>query len=120
MSKIVQAINSMIANPSLITNVIKADDELFFLYKQKYKWSITRRDDGHHLWYYPDNLPLEDLAHIFSMGMDFKSIPMVHYHDGEIGTKEAKSSFAELYTTITEKAFGINEVLDDIISDGLI
>ena len=42
---------------------------------------------------------------------------MVTYKDTEIGTKEAKASFAELHTLIKERVYGVNDVLDDIISD---
>jgi len=42
---------------------------------------------------------------------------MVKYSDTEVGTKEAKSSFAELYTIVKERLYGVNDVLDDIISD---
>lgn len=117
MSKIVQAVNSMIANPALITNVMRGDSELFFLYKNKYKWSMAKRDNGHHLWYYPGDENLEVLVAFDGTGMGFEDIAMVHYHDGEIGTKEAKASFSELYTILSEKVYGIDTVLDDIISD---
>lgn len=118
MSKIVQAVNVMIANPSLISNVLKGDREIFFLYKNRYKWSMDRRDDGHHLWYYPGDDDLEYLVGAEIVGGPFEGISMVHYYDGEIGTKEAKASFAELYNVISEKVYGVDKVLDDIISDG--
>lgn len=116
MSKIVQAVNAMISNPDLISNVIPNEKEFFFLYKDKYKWSITRRDDSTHIiWYYPGTEHLESLAAYD--GQDWEGTPMVTYKDAEIGTKEAKASFSELYTLIKERAYGVNDVLDDIISD---
>ncbi len=117
MSKIVQAVNSMISNSDNITNAIRGQDrEIFFLYKDKYKWSMTRRNDGTHLlWFYPGNQSIEEMATYEPE--DWEGTPMVVYKDEEIGTKEAKASFAELFTIITEKLYGINEVLDDIISD---
>lgn len=116
MSKIVQAVNAMIANPEFITKVIRGESELFFLYKDKYKWSITKRDQGHYLWFYPGNETLEQLASY--EGHDWENgVLMVTYQDIEIGTKEARASFSELHTLIKEKLFGVNEVLDDIISD---
>lgn len=116
MSKIVQAVNAMISNPDLISNVIPNEKEFFFLYKNKYKWSITRNDNNVHvLWYYPGAESLESLAS--TDGPEWEFIPMITYRDNEIGTKEAKASFAELYTLIKERAYGVNEVLDDIISD---
>lgn len=116
MSKIVQAINAMIANANLITNVMKGNDEIFFLYKGVYKWSIAGRNNGVHLWYYPGDMSLEELASLDSDDWSFHDIPMVHYNDEEIGTKEAKASFQELLTVVTEKVYGIGDVLDDIIS----
>lgn len=115
MSKIVQAVNAMISNPNLISNVIPNEKEFFFLYKNKYKWSISRRDNDHILWYYPGGDRLEALSSY--EGSDWEGTPMVNYRDAEIGTKEAKASFSELYTLIKERAYGVNEVLDDIISD---
>jgi len=116
MSKIVQAVNAMISNPDLISNVVPNDKEFFFLYKGKYKWSIARRDENTHIiWYYPGTESLESLASYG--GNDWEGTPMVTYKDAEIGTKEAKASFSELYTIIKERAYGVNEVLEDIISD---
>lgn len=116
MSKVVQAVNAMISNPTLITNVIPNGAELFFLYKGKYKWSINKNNKGeHHLFFYPGTEELEDLAS--TMGEYWEHVPMLGYSDIEIGTKEATASFADLYTLIKERAYGVNEVLDDIISD---
>ncbi len=118
MSKIVQAVNAMIANPSFITDVIKGEegDEIFFLYKGKYKWSMAQRDQKCYLWFYPGNE--EALARLASYeGPDWEGVAMVAYNDAEIGTKEAKASFSELHNLIKEKVFGVNDALDDIISD---
>ena len=105
MSKIVQAVNAMIANPQFITQVIKGDDELFFLYKRKYKWSIAKREDSCFLWFYPGDETLEQLASYGSSDWS-NGVPMVTYKDTEIGTKEAKASFAELHTLIKERVYG--------------
>lgn len=118
MSKIVQAINSMITNKEKISNVIKSSEEYFFLYKSKYKWSMALRDDGYHLWYYPGGDSLDFLASMAHSSWD-NGVPMIHYFDGEIGTKEARASFAELYTILSEKLYGIDDVLNDIISDDI-
>jgi hypothetical protein len=118
MSKIVQAVNAMISNSKLITSVIKGESELFFLYKNKYKWSISKREDGHILWYYPGSETLQSLAS--HDGDDWQGVEMVTYKDSEIGTKEAKATFSELYTLLNEKIYGIDDVLNDIISDDLL
>lgn len=116
MSKIVQAVNAMISNPDFITDVQQNGGEYFFLYRGKYKWSITRREDNEHLlFFYPGNEPLDVLA--MMEGSDWENVPMVTYRDAEIGTREAKASFAELYTLAKERLYRVDDVLDDIISD---
>ena len=42
---------------------------------------------------------------------------MVTYDTSQIGTKEAKASFAELYGILEEKLHGVDDVLDDILKD---
>lgn len=116
MSKIVQAVNSMIAHDDLISNVLKGDHEYFFLYKNKYKWSIAQRDGEVSLWYYPGSQNLEALREYEQMG-DWEGVDMVRYTDREIGTKEAIASFSELFILIKEKLYRIDDVLNDIISD---
>jgi hypothetical protein len=115
MSKIVQAVNAMISNPDKIGKVIQGDSELFFTYKDKYKWSMSQRDKEYFLWFYPGSESIEQLA-VYE-GDDWEETPMVTYRDSEIGTREAKASFADLYTLLKERVFGVNQVLDDIISD---
>ncbi|ENV63636.1 hypothetical protein F949_01011 [Acinetobacter junii NIPH 182] len=116
MSKIVQAVNAMLSNSKLITDVMVEDAEYFFLYKSKYKWSIKRIEDEIILWFYPGSESLQQLIHL-TLGSDWQSVPMVRYSDKEIGTKEAKLSFVELYNLIKEKVYGVDDALDDIISD---
>ncbi|KVV19339.1 hypothetical protein WK80_25820 [Burkholderia multivorans] len=106
----------MIAHAELISRVLKGDNEYFFLYKKKYKWSIANREDGISLWYYPGQESLESLRDVVDVA-DWRGIDMIRYTPEEIGTKEARASFAELFTLVKEKYYGINEVLDDIISD---
>lgn len=119
MSKIVRAVNVMVSNPEQITNVISSNysDELFFIYKNKYKWGMKRDEDGeYYLYYYPGRQTLNQLAGFSDQDWnDFSE--MVVYSTNGIGTKEARSSFADLYTVVREKRFGLNDVLDDIIGD---
>jgi hypothetical protein len=116
MSKIVQAVNAMVANPQKITNVLgRPEGEIFFLYKEKYKWSMDKRDADYWLWFYPGKQALQALARYENE--EWEDVPMVTYKASEIGTREAKASFADLYTLLTEKLHGIHEVLDDIIKD---
>lgn len=117
MSKIVQAVNAMISNPKLIADVMEADNEYFFLYKGKYKWSIKSLDDGNiGLWFYPGNESLQDLMHV-ALSPNWQSVPMVSYLTQDIGTKEATASFKDLYNLVKEKLYSVDTALDDIISD---
>lgn len=116
MSKIVQAVNSIIANRDGITEVIKGESETFFIYKGKYTWSMAKRPDGLWLWFYPGNPDPEMLAGLD--GDDWEGVAMVSYKDADIGTREAKASFQELFTILSEMVFGVDKVLDDIIADG--
>ena len=105
----------MISNKKLITNVIASPNEIFFLYDGRYVWSIRREDDGDYfLWYYPKARSVEEIAQ--NEGDSWEEIPMVVYKTSEIGTKEARASFAELHSIVKERIFGMEDVLDDIIS----
>lgn len=116
MSKIVQAVNAMITNKHMISDVLQGSREIFFLYKNKYKWSIRKDDSNEYfLWYYPGRTDLEELSHYDDE--DWEGVPMVSYKTSEIGTKEAVASFSELYSILKERIHGMNDVLDDIISD---
>jgi len=120
MSKIVVAVNVMIVQKDKITNVISggSDKELFFLYDKKHKWSMMANDDGHVLFYYPGPATLSSLASIPTEAWD-DSIDMVIYRVKDIGTTEARESFAELYAELKQKKFGMDKVLDDIIASDL-
>ena len=120
MSKIVQAVNAMIANKKYITDVMPSrsnKDEYFFLYKGKYCWSILKSvDNDYKLFFYPKSNSISGLASIEDP-TEWEFVPMVSYLNSEIATKEATSSFNELYQILKENIYGINSVLDDIISD---
>jgi hypothetical protein len=117
MSKIVQAVNAMISNPQSVTSIIPGSedrDELFFSYKNKHNWSIGSRDGDLFLWFYPGDQKIEHLA---KRAGDWGAIPIVIYNASEIGTKEAKQSFSELYGLLKERLYGVDIVLNEIISD---
>lgn len=118
MSKIVSAANAMIANHKKINPVLSGrDDEIFFTYDSKYNWSILKRGQDISLFYYPTtSRSLEQLANVEDP-QEWEYIPMVAYRGKELGTVEAEQTFAELYTLIKEKVFGVDDVLDDIIGD---
>ena len=117
MSRIVRAANAMVSSPDKVTNIISKKNEYFFLYKEKYKWSMSydEGEDTYYLFYYPGDISLQSLSRMSSVEWD--QIEYVNYSSSDIGTKEARHTFRELYLLIKEKALGVSEVLDDIISD---
>lgn len=120
MSKIVIAVNVMLSNPKKISEVIETPigAEIFFRYDRKHKWSIIESGNGSHtLIYYPGPQALEYLAQLDPD--EWGNVKMVSYRAEDIGTREALSSFAELYSVVKEKLFGMDEVLDDIIDSDI-
>jgi len=113
--KIIQVINAMITNSDKITNVIKKNKEFFFLYNNKYKWSISKNDsDIFFLHIYPgDEKSLDELA-VFS---EWDNYNFVTYKSDEFKAKEAHESFVELYLLVSEKVAGIDEMFRDILAD---
>lgn len=121
MSKIVTAINAMISNPELITNVIQGDidSECFFNYDKKHSWSIIENKDGKFfLHYYPGNLDIDALASIPGEHWGDADIRSVVYTSEVLGTKEAIDSLKELNSIVREKLYGMDDVLEDIIGTG--
>jgi hypothetical protein len=123
MSKIVKAVNVMVTNPSWISDVIVSGEdrrEFYFLYKGQYKWSIIESVDrkSYYLHYYPGNQRLADLADMEEYEWaDFKEL--ISYNTTELGGREAFQSFKELYDLVRERAYGMGEVLDEILKDEL-
>ena len=121
--KIVQAVNAMIANRDKISDVQKglaSSKEFFFLYDGKYKWSIlesaTGQKDAYRLFFYPGDQSLRSLATMNDF--DWQEFgQLVGYSTEDLGTREAKSSFEDLYRIVRESESGIDKVLDDIIGD---
>ena len=120
MSKVVTAANAMIANPQKIAPVFKGPggSEIFFSYDGKYNWSMTHPEDNYFLFFYPadSGYTLKQLAKINDPD-EWEQLPMVRYDAAEIGTREAKETFAELYLLVKEMVYGVNDALDDIIGD---
>ncbi|WMB73643.1 hypothetical protein RA178_03190 [Shewanella oncorhynchi] len=118
MSKIISAANVMITNRHLITDVIEANSssEIFFRYKTRYIWSITRSQDKIFLHFYPNAHNTESLAELEPYEWQDYS-PIISYNSVELGTKEAKSTFEELQLVVKEKLLNMDKVLDDIIGD---
>ena len=118
MSKIVIAANAMIEYKEKITNVIPGWNaaEVFFLYDNKYKWSVFKRSDGHYsLMYFPGNQSLSVLAGMEDQEWaDFTQ--HVTYSSKDIGTRESLDTFQDLYNLVVNRKYGMEEVLDDIIN----
>lgn len=118
MSKIVTAINVMISNPHLISDVIQGENatECFFIYNKKHAWSILKRQaDDYYMAYYPGNQDIYNLAKIPDDHWCDVDVRCVTYTSKDLGTIEAKQSMAELYNMVNEKLYGMDAVLDDII-----
>ncbi len=117
MSKIITALNVMISNDYLISNVLQGynSNEIFFMYNKKHKWSVTKKqNDIYIVHYYPGSTKLEDLASWPDEAWaDFPDI--VSYGEEQLSTKEAQNTLKELYTILGEKIFGMDDVLDEII-----
>ncbi|EPN52706.1 hypothetical protein RYA99_24295 [Pseudomonas syringae pv. actinidifoliorum] len=117
MSKIVIAANAMIANKSRISDVLPGDNdnEVFFLFDRKYKWSAIKRADEHYaLFYYPGRQTIESLAGM--RGEEWAEFShMVSYNSKDIGTKESLDTFRDLYMLVNGMKYGMEQVLDDII-----
>lgn len=118
MSKIVQAVNAMISNREQISNVRKKGDEYFFLYKNKYKWSIAYSDerDDYTLYFYPGNQSLDELVSMPNNDWQYFK-EFIFYSGQDLGTKEAQNTFKEIYMIVKEKVLGVDKVLDEIIGD---
>jgi hypothetical protein len=111
----------MVENPDLITSVMKGtgSTELFFLYKAKYNWSVSKNASAaeYFLHFYPTGYKIQQLARIEDWD-EFSDF--VTYRSADLGGKEAQQSFAALYGLVQEKLFGMDKVLDDILSDDLL
>ena len=128
MSKIVEAINSMIKNSSLIedvavTSTLYYDDTnihtYFFRYKT-YIWSIedyiNNNFKGFLLKYYPGYSKVSDvMRYIQEKGMTEDNY--VQYDSSSLKTRESEESFIELNRIVREKLHNVDQVLDDIIAD---
>tara|TARA_R110002020_G_scaffold437327_3_gene647542 strand:- start:2061 stop:2435 length:375 start_codon:yes stop_codon:yes gene_type:complete len=122
MSKIIRAVNVMISHDDLITDATQGylNTEIFFLYDEKYKWSLVKGSDGQivSLNYYPQDIPLSVLAS-FSDDDWSNNNDYVTYIPKDLGGREAKESMAELFRVVSEKLYGMDDVLNDIIESAI-
>lgn len=115
--KIVQAVNSMIANKPKITNVILGRDGDFYFLFGTHKWSVGENSNGYYLRYYPGEAALEEIAAYVNMPWQSDAPIAVSYSTGELNSREASQSFSELYRVVQEKLYNVDTVLDEIIGD---
>ncbi|MDR2906462.1 MAG: hypothetical protein LBU91_00530 [Bacteroidales bacterium] len=119
MTKIIQVLNSIISDKSKITNVIRGNlggnSEYYFLYNNKYKWSIAKNSDEEYFVHlYPETeLTLSDLADPDTW--NHSTVSYVTYSTKDLKTQEAEETFRELYQIVSDKLFGIDDIFNDII-----
>jgi len=114
--KIIQVINAMITNSQKISDVNLKDNEYFFLYNNKYKWSISKSSDTDNYWlhYYPHGeMNIKQLSQI----TNWTGFQFVSYSTEDIKTKEAYESFTELYQIVQNKLYGLDAIFEEIITD---
>jgi len=116
MSKIIRTVNTMIQNSGKITNIIRKESEYYFLYNEKYKWSISKPESVYYLHYYPFDITIEEISEIEEH--EWEAYDSVSYNTKELKSREAEESFLELYQILKEKIYNMDEVLDEIIKDG--
>ena len=122
MIKIIQAINAMVSNPQKITKVIAspypANRGTFFLYDEKYKWSILFDEEGneYHLTYYRGSNTIEHMAS-FTTSVWPGSTDSVSYSSEGLKSREAFESLRALFGVVKEKLCGMDDVLNDIVKD---
>lgn len=106
MKEIVNTINAMVSNPELITSVLRGQNEAecFFIYDQKYIWSILKRVDGEfYLACYPDEQDISGLASIHERAWHYIGPHCIEYTSDQLGIVEAKSSMNELFDIVNAK-----------------
>jgi len=114
MSKIIRTVNAIIQNPDKITNIRRKENEYYFLYNEKYKWSIHKSESVYYLHYYPFDITIEEISEI----EHWEEYDYISYNTKELKSQEAKESFRELYRILKEKIYHVDEALDEIIKDG--
>ncbi|MRX70289.1 hypothetical protein SAMN06265349_101709 [Flavobacterium resistens] len=120
--KIVLVLNTIIAQREKISNVIPEENEFYFLYDNKYKWSIKKIlgdwDDEFIVDFFPDAkneiIPdtIDQIASNRKWGI---KVNYARYSTKEIGTKEAYETFKDLYDILFNVVYGIDDIFNDII-----
>jgi hypothetical protein len=121
MSKIVEVANAMISNKGKISHVKSDGDTYFFLYDEKYTWSISYEevDNNYYLRFYPGDRSIDAIIKSSAFQFD-KDTKAITYSTRDLGTREAYNTFRDLYIIVKEKLFEVDKVFDDIIGDDTI
>ena len=122
MSKIISAINVMISNAERISHIRPYKHMYFFLYEKKHKWTIFQQHDAFHdqddyiLWYLPGDETIEEMISLLQSSAWNEYDRLIIYTSQELKTREARESMQELYTVVKEKAYNVDQSLDEIIN----
>lgn len=116
-NRIIQAVQTMLSNKKNIVETTGDGNEFYFLYK-KYVWSISPAPNGHFiLCFYPN---ASSPINLFDGdGVFLEDTIYIAYDTREIGTPESKTIFKNLHILARDIYYRSDEVLDDIISDGI-
>ena len=90
--------------------------ELFFSYDKKHIWSIWSNNDDYGLSYYPKHSKTEDLARTPLSFWKQENIVHLSFNETDFRTTEASQSFAALYSTVSNKQYNMDSILDEIIA----
>jgi len=115
--KIIKVIRAIINNPQNISEILRLRAEIYFEYKGKYKWSVSKGEDSEiylHL-YYQGNMTLEELS-TFS---DWENYGYTTYTSTDLEEHEDGGVLDELYVTLDNRESGIEAIFDDIIDDDI-
>ena len=101
MSKIIEALNTMIANRDKISDA--TEDRIFGGYEFRYlgkRWSVHKQSGG---------------IVIVKFHPEGEENRTVDYGEDEWTSREARETFRDLYRTVQERSYQVDKVLDEII-----
>lgn len=112
MEKISILLQLMIENQNVITNVILDEEDNYFFSYNSSVWSIVKANNLVTLTLYvQNNLEVTTLAD----DINRDEINQVSYISDDFES-DNKEKLTKLYTIVKERVYGVNELLDQIIS----
>ncbi len=119
--RIPKLVRQMIIQISLVTEISASENEFYFLYKGKF-FSILKRTQSNPIYgdfsfyCYPKwNDNLDQLVKIAS-SLDADDIMMIDAHEQFLDPSE-KNLFKDLYSSIKNKFFGVDDFFDDLLNN---